>query len=177
MRRFLVLLLVLVATAAQAADVAVPASVQMGIFANIWRLDRNFKPAAEVTLGIVYQEEFRSSVATRDEVVAAILALHLPIRFVMINIREAAALAPHLTNIDVIYITPMRAIDVAAIAKLARTAHVRTITGVPEYVDAGLAVGIGVRKDRPLIIINLNASRAEGAAFSAQLLKLARIVE
>ena len=52
----------------------------------------------------------------------------------------------------------------------------RTITGVPEYVDQGLAVGIGIRRDRPLIIVNLEQARAEGAAFSSQLLALARIV-
>ena len=47
---------------------------------------------------------------------------------------------------------------------------------MPEYVEEGIAVGIGLRNMRPLILINLEAARAEGAAFSSQLLSLARIV-
>ena len=50
------------------------------------------------------------------------------------------------------------------------------MTGVPEYVDQGVAVGVGIRKDRPLIIVNLEQARAEGSVFSSQLLALARIV-
>ena len=62
------------------------------------------------------------------------------------------------------------------IGRIGRFRRFRTITGVPEYVDQGLAVGIGIRRDRPLIIVNLEQARAEGAAFSSQLLALARIV-
>ena len=47
---------------------------------------------------------------------------------------------------------------------------------MPEYVEAGVSVGIGIRRDRPLIIVNLAQARAEGTAFSSQLLALARIV-
>lgn len=49
--------------------------------------------------------------------------------------------------------------------------------GVPLYVEAGLSVAIDVRNDRPLIVINVAASRAEGSSFPAQLLQLARLVE
>jgi hypothetical protein len=51
-----------------------------------------------------------------------------------------------------------------------------TLTGVAEYVRAGIAVGIGVRDDRPEILVNLAAARAAGADFSAQLLLLARVI-
>ena len=42
--------------------------------------------------------------------------------------------------------------------------------------ENGLAVGVGLRGKKPEILINLEAARAEGADFNAQLLRLARIV-
>jgi hypothetical protein len=70
----------------------------------------------------------------------------------------------------------MRGADVWGVAKVARARDIRTITGVPEYVQRGLSVAIGPRDDRPVIILNLDAARAEGAAYQAQLLRLTNIV-
>ena len=47
---------------------------------------------------------------------------------------------------------------------------------MPGYVEAGLSVGLDIERDRPQIVVNLEASRAEGADFGAQLLKLARVL-
>jgi hypothetical protein len=52
-----------------------------------------------------------------------------------------------------------------------------TLAGVPAYVAAGLALGVALRGERPHILINLAASRLEGADLAAELLKLATIVE
>ena len=54
----------------------------------------------------------------------------------------------------VVYLAPLRAIDIATVATSITRASVITMTGVPEY-----------------------AARAAGADFSAQLLKLAELVE
>jgi hypothetical protein len=74
-------------------------------------------------------------------------------------------------------VTPLRAADLRLLMAAARTSRITTVTGVPEYVETGLAIGIGVKGERPEIVINLTASRAEGADLDAQLLKLARIVK
>jgi hypothetical protein len=47
---------------------------------------------------------------------------------------------------------------------------------VPRYVETGLAIGVDMKGERPEIVINLAASRAEGADLTAHLLKLARLV-
>ena len=80
------------------------------------------------------------------------------------------------TNANIVYVAPLRAVDVGDIGRITRQRDIRSVTGIPGYVDLGIAVGIGLRNRRPLIIINLEAARAEGAAFSSQLLSLARIV-
>lgn len=42
---------------------------------------------------------------------------------------------------------------------------------------AAQSVGIDLTGDRPDIVINLPAAKAEGADFDAQLLKLARVIQ
>jgi hypothetical protein len=79
-------------------------------------------------------------------------------------------------RIDVLYVTPMRAVDFDTLKATVRASQVITVTGVPEYVERGLAIGVGVKGERPEIVINLDASRAEGAELNAQVLRIARIV-
>ncbi len=157
---------------------AVPVDVQLALFANIWRLDRNFNPNGVVTLVIVYQDGYRDSLLVKDDIVTTVQRLKLPIRCIPLEVRSADLLRKGLSEIHgaVVYVAPLRSIDVAEIARISRARGLRTVTGVPEYVEEGIAVGIGERKDRPLIIINLRGARAAGSDFSSPLLHLARIV-
>ena len=52
-----------------------------------------------------------------------------------------------------------------------------TFCGVPDFVSAGVAVGFGVDDGKPQILVNLPASRNEGADLDAALLHLAKIVK
>jgi hypothetical protein len=81
-----------------------------------------------------------------------------------------------IAGIDILYVAPLRTVEPASIAVASRDTQTLTLTGVPAYVEAGLAVGIGTRGGKPQIIVNLPASRAEGSRFSAKLLRLCRIV-
>jgi hypothetical protein len=167
-----------IATAAVSVSMPVPADVQLALFRNIWKLDRNFDGTKQITLAIVYQENYSESVAAKDDLLAAIAQQKLPIVPILMDAKSQQLLSNglHGADVDVVYITPLRALDVSEIGRISRYRRIRTITGVPEYVEAGLAVGIGLRRDRPLIIVNLEQARAEGSAFSSQLLALARIV-
>jgi hypothetical protein len=154
----------------------VPAGVQLAVFQNVWRLDRNFNPP--VRMAILYQENHHASVTTKNEVMAAITSARMQIHCVALEAGTPERLKKALaeTNANVIYVAPLRAVDISSIALVSRQRDIRTITGVPEYVEAGISLGIGMRKNRPLIIVNLAAARAEGADYTAQLLGLARIV-
>jgi len=55
-------------------------------------------------------------------------------------------------------------------------AQISTLTGIPEYVEQGLAIGIDNVRDRPSIVVNVAESRREGVDLSAQVLKLARVL-
>jgi hypothetical protein len=156
----------------------VPADVQASLFHNIWKLDRNFDCTKGVRLAIVYERSDFDSIAAKDDFVASIGHLGPHTHLVLIEVEDQQSLIDTLTNadLDMIYVAPLRSIDIAAIGRISRARHIRTITGVPEYVEQGISVGLGLRRDRPLIIVNLEQARAEGAAFSSQLLSLARIV-
>ncbi len=45
------------------------------------------------------------------------------------------------------------------------------------YVNQRFAVGLEIKDQKPEIIINLSSTRAEGSDFSANLLKLCRIID
>jgi hypothetical protein len=158
--------------------VSVPAATQMAIFQNVWKLDRNFNHNGITTLVVLYQKDHRASLAVKDEIYAAVQAANTNVRFEAVEVGTPELLRQAMadTGADVVYVAPLRAVDVAEIARISRRRRIRTITGVPEYVDAGIAVGIGIRQNRPLIIVNLQGARAEGCDFEAQLLRLARIV-
>ena len=99
-------------------------------------------------------------------------------RGVAIEVRELGAdpVGSH-DAVDALYITPVRAIAMEAITAVSQKRRELTLTGVPEFVDDGLAVGIDLHGQKPRILINLKAARAEGADFEARLLKLAKIVD
>ena len=89
--------------------------------------------------------------------------------------RESLADCLKMHGAALLYITPLRAVDVGAVATTASNAGVTTVTGVPQYIAQGVAVGVRLQRDRPRILINLQGARLQGADFAAELLKLADV--
>jgi hypothetical protein len=180
-------LLGLAMTAGPAAgqEMQVPAELQARLFVKILSYDRNLEARAgkDVTVGILVQRRYRASLESAEQMAAAIRALPRPsasesrLHPVLVD-AELEGLAERLekAEVEVLYVTPLRAMSAAEVAKLTRPRAIRTLTGVPAYVREGLCVGVAVRDDRPEIIVNLPASRAEGAELSSQLLNLARVI-
>lgn len=168
-------------------DVVVPASVQAALFAKIATFDRTLPAAAKKTLviGVLYQRRVRASLEFKDDLVRALAA---------VPGQRIANMAFHVTAIDwdgiedigalldreavqILYVTPLRAVSIEQIAAAAKSRGVRTWTAVPDYVERGLGIGIGLRGDRPLILVNLPQAQAEGCDLSSQLLRLARVIQ
>jgi len=166
----------LLAAPAFAADVIIPATVQLAVFSKVWTLDRTFPNPDRVTMAVLFQSGDRTSDSVRADIAAATASID-GLRCVFVDLDSGEPLAPRIpADVSVLYVAPLRGYDLRALTRLARKRRLRTLTGVRAYVDAGVAVGLTVRNDRPLILINLRAARAEGSQFSSQLLKLARIV-
>ncbi|MDX1546152.1 MAG: YfiR family protein [Rhodothermales bacterium] len=155
---------------------------QVPLFLKILSYDKNLAARGDaVVLGVLYQERFRGSMLVKDDVLAAAARFDAvggrPVRAVPIPIDGTRDLEAALAEqgVNVIYVTPLRAYDVAAIARAAQARQALTLTGVPAYLGAGLAVSLDVKAGKPQILINLPASEAEGADFHSQLLRVAAV--
>ena len=173
------LIVFLVAPGARGVEPTVPAELQAPIIANLWQFDRNFPRRGPITLGVLYQEKYRTSFVAAHELCDAFLRTRLPVRCVLIDISVPVQLADLLAghDIDAVYFTPLRAVDVAVLLLPLRTKRIRSVTSVDEYVTSGVALGLALRGDHAQIVVNLPAARMEGSDFSSQLLKLARVIQ
>jgi len=164
----------------------VPVKVQIPLMVKILNFDRNIVARAgdRLVIGVLYQSRYRTSANVADEVCRTVASLPpssvstLEISCVAIDLGVMSALDSALrrNQIRVLYVSPLRAVHLEEIFAVSRTARITTLTGVPLYVESGLAIGVGMKGDRPEIVVNLAASRAEGADLTAYLLKLARVV-
>jgi hypothetical protein len=80
-------------------------------------------------------------------------------------------------GIDTLYLCPALDRELADIKPIARKHSVLTLAGRLEQVRNGLSVGVFALEGRATIVVNLVASKEEGAAFGSDILRLAKIVK
>ncbi len=93
-----------------------------------------------------------------------------------IAVADSAGPVMRRARVDVVYVTPGFDTDLASIFKATRQERILSVTGVPDYVEKGLAVAVVRRGGQAGITLNLEASREEGRDWNASLLKLCRLV-
>jgi uncharacterized protein DUF4154 len=183
-----VLTLLLGGGTAQAQKMAAPAEVQVPLLFKILTFDRRLatRPPGDVmVIAVVFQTEYRASLVARNQIVDALKAMEdstisgHPVRWVAVEWvdEEQVRLALIRERTDVVYVTPLRGVELDPLVRTARAAGMTTFTGVPLYVEQGVALSIGIVRERPQIIVNLAATRAEGSDFSSQLLRVCKVVE
>ncbi len=169
----------------------IPPDVQVPLLLKILTYDRSFgfKAKTAVSIGVVFVPTDPGSVAAKDEIMKSLAALsgrtikNLPLKAVMIpftNAREFPAdlkKAWQANGVNVFYIAPGSSAIVGEVIKLSHAQGVTTATGVPEYVNQGVAIGIDRDQNKPQIVINLPNSKSEGSEFDASLLRIARLVK
>jgi hypothetical protein len=178
-----------------------PAKLQIQLLYKILTFDRKLgdrAPGNDIVIAIVFQTGYRGSVVARDQAVDALTRMgdstisgH-PVHWVAVELSDVESLRLALirNQVDVIYVTPLRGVELDPIKVAARAAGITTFTGVPRYVEEGLAIGVGITRQRnnmglgvgitrqrTQIIVNLGAARAEGSDFTSQLLRVSRVIE
>ena len=167
-------------------DMALPIPTQWSLFDRILGFDRALDVRSDdgLVLGVVYQGRNRVSTTARAEIVTAaregsgrILNAD-GVRVVSLQASSPAELRRRLSEegVDLIYITPLRAQDASEIAEVAMSLRIPTLTGVREYMEEGLCLGLGLRGGRPEILVNLDACRSVGMDLNSELLKLATVI-
>jgi len=176
------------ASPSAAQDMPAPVELQVRLLARILQFDRRFPDGfgGEIVVGVLYQSRFRASLDAMRAASSALEDEHangsvggIPLRVVPLDLDGGLSLADALADeqIDVLYVSPLRSVEIGTVSQVSRDKGVLTFTGVPEYVRLGLAVSVGSRGGRPEILINIAAAAAEGVVFSSELLQIANLVE
>lgn len=175
---------VVCAATAQAVEPGVPVEVQLPLLLKVLSYDRRLEPPApdETLIAVIYQRLYPASADCMDEVMAVarrfgLRTVHgVPFRLVAFDLDGQGLEGLARQGFRAVLVAPLRGFDVAQISRLTRERGWLSLVTVPEYVDQGLSVGVDRLGDRPVILINLQAARAEGTAFSSRFLSL-RVVK
>lgn len=162
-----------------------PAEIQAPLLVRILAFERTLRERVGDTLviGVLYQSRHRPSLLAQREFLEAVRPFDtvsgIPTLAVGIELNGDATLRGQILahQVDVLYVTPLRAMTLDTVRAVARDVGLLTFSGVPQFVIDGLCVGIDVRGDRPEILVNRKALASSRIEFSAQLLKLASIVD
>jgi hypothetical protein len=155
---------------------------QVPILFKILTYDRNFekKAGAELVIGIVYDPSNLDSAKATTELGNALYqskdktVKQLPVKYYTIEYVNNAALEAFVKEkgISVLYLAPGNTRNLTNILQLSQELRLTTLTGVPDYVRRGAAVGLAQGADRPQILVNLQSTRNEGSDFEASFLSM-----
>lgn len=170
----------------EAQEIVAPVDVQYYLFLKTMTYDRKLQKRVgdQMVVGILYQREFKHSLNFKDELIKVIDGSGIeeiegiPLRFVPVDLSADPDLDSSVTKheLDAFYVAPLRGYNFQTITALSRAKKITTFAAVPEDIESGLSVGIDRKNEKPLVVINLSAAKAEGCDFDSELLKLARVI-
>jgi hypothetical protein len=173
-----------VAAVARADDV--PPDRQALILTRTLAYDNNLRSRAgdAVVVAVIFKRGNPASEALAGPILQGFRALEgvkvqdLPFHAAQLAYGGAAALKSSIESqgIDVLYICPGLEGEIAAIKEISHHEHVLTIGAKEDYVRNGLSLGVFVVDAKNTITVNLTATRDEGAAFAAELLRIGRVI-
>ncbi len=166
-------------------SLVISAEEQYLLFMKVLSYNRNLSQQVGDTLniGFVFQEKYRASLISNNEFAAAAKQSDfkkingIPIFCSSLPYRDNDQLLKDIIaeEIDVLYIAPLRTVNIEDILKVSREHDLITLTAQVAYSDAGVSTSLEVINERVRIVINLEGAIAEGSDYSSQLLKLALI--
>ena len=147
----------------------VPGNLQAAIFAKVFSYDKTIRKLdGEYRVVIVASNEHQAE--------AKKLVGHFARIKVAARLATISSISQEITNASAVYV--FSADQAAAIEKLCVRHKVLSISGIADLAEDGrVAVSIGISNRKPQIVINFARTKREGQAFSAQLLKLARVLK
>jgi len=168
-----------------AQHIKVPMDVQMKIIPKILSLDKNFKERKKgnYNLGIVYSSKQRNSMQIKDYFINSLEEKNMIVKKsvvnpVLINLAKITNIKKYLQDnkIDVIYITPLRGIDINIVTKICKEDKILSLTGVLDFMKNDISVSFDVKEKKLQIVINNETAKQEGTKFSSRLLRIAKLI-
>jgi hypothetical protein len=152
---------------ASAQDMGVPVALQADVFKQVFTINKLLKDNPNLRIMVVYQTA--SSKKTAEQ-----LATEFQKRGLQSRVVEAKDVLASASEFDAVYLMP----GVAYIGDTGDGRKIITITGTPSYVENGkAAIGVVAIDGKPKLMVNLVRLKSEGQKISAELLKLAKIID
>lgn len=180
------LCLTLTATTTRAQD-AVPGSRQASILTRALAYNKDLKERAgdAIVLAVLYRAGTQTSETMSNDIYRAFQALEsysirgLPFRVVRVPYEGPGSLKANIREqgIDVVYVCSGFDSEVGPLVSTTRESKVLSMSGVADYVVRGLSIGVFVVDAKPTIYLNMGATKAEGAEFTPDFVKVAKVVE
>lgn len=163
---------------------------ELELLKKILVFERSWKESRTDTLiiGILYQKSYPVSVWTVDDWLNLeplpaeddyLGKVRLILKPLDLDSGESTEALIHAAGVKFIYLPPLELSGrPRLLPELLRTCEklkVGTFTAVPGYAEVGAAVAFIFEGEKPKIVINLEAARAQGMNFSSQFLKLATV--
>jgi hypothetical protein len=186
--RFLVLVIATLQAAHLASADTVPAKAQAPLVLRILAYDHNLANRAngkKVTIAVVYKAANSDSDDAAGELANNIAQIgktttlsNNAINVVRIPYSDKTFDADiQRAHASAVYVAPALGNDLGTITATTQSRKLLSFTGNQDYVAAGVSVGFTSDSDRTTILINLPASRNEGADLDVALLRVAKIVK
>lgn len=185
MRRVRVGVVVLAALLSAPAAASVAHTQQALLMLRVLAYDRNLpaRAGSGVSVMILFVQGNAASESVRESMASTLTAAGEKVTVSGLRLEVgvkafegAADLAKALAGVDAVYLCP--GLDGAAreIARVTRARGVLSFGGGDAAVRAGIGVGFVLRDDKPAIVVNLPATRDEGADLDAALLRVAEVL-
>ena len=168
------------------AQALVPADKQAVILTRALAYDKDLRARAggSLVIAVLYRPGAAEGDSVAADVFRAFKALEgvkvqdLPISVVKLPYTGKDALKSAITaqGIDALYCCPGLEPDLSALREVSHQQHVLTLAAKEAFVQAGLSLGVFPKDGKPTIVINLAASRDEGASLASELLRLATVL-
>ena len=172
--------------AAPSDSLAVTAEVHVPLFLKALAYDRNLEEKArgDILVGLLSRPgDVESEAVARS--VAKLIAGYpnqkisdLPVYYRMIPYQDSQDLGKIVQAewVDVIYVSPGVGAFLDDVLRVTAEGKVLSISGVAEYVERGVTMGVEDHGGRPEMVVNLASAEHEGSKFSGQFLSLCHVI-
>ena len=184
--KILLIVLVLSSQISFGQRVKAPINLQLRIIPKILSLEKNLAQSTEkyFNISILYSKEQRNSAQVFESFAKSVNELGIAIKdkeatVIPFDISSKGSFRSFVKDnkIKLLYITPIRGIDISEITKICKEEGVLTITGVEEYSTNQVSVVLSLEDNKLQIMINQKSSKQEGADFSSRLLRIAKLID
>lgn len=156
----------------------VPANIQVPLLYKVLNFQKNIQTIKgdTIKIAIVFNDADDESVKVKDDLMTAFAATSSKkIKSRKCKVTPVGADAD-LSMFHVVYFTLGNDTELEAMLELCRPNNILTVTGLADYVNKGVILGLCSENNKPKLFINKKAAQLSKVSFSATLLSLARLI-